>query len=116
MVIPGAIFLRRQPEDLGLTPDGVLVAPQSDGPLPLEENRQKPVPERSWTRGDAMRTSALWLLVASTFLASLGTGGIAFHTVAYFTDNKIAPGIAAGALSVMALSGAHGQRTVGRFG
>jgi len=53
-----------------------------------------------------MRTSTLWLLVASTFLASLGTGGIAFHTVAYFTDNKTAPGIAAGALSIMALSGA----------
>ena len=56
-----------------------------------------------------MRTSTLWLLVASTFLASLGTGGIAFHTVAYFTDNKIAPGIAAGALSVMALAGAMGN-------
>src|SRR4030095_7336097 len=109
VVIPGVIFLRRQPEDLGLTPDGVSIAPQPDGPLPLGEKRQTPVPERSWTRGDAMRTNALWLLVASTFLASLGTGGIAFHTVAYFTDNKIAPGIAAGALSVMALSGAMGN-------
>jgi MFS family permease len=109
VVIPGVIFLRRQPEDLGLTPDGVSVAPQPNGPPPLGEKRQEPVPERSWTRGDAMRTSTLWLLVASTFLASLGTGGIAFHTVAYFTDNKIAPGIAAGALSVMALSGAMGN-------
>src|SRR5262249_3988816 len=45
----------------------------------------------------------------STFLASLSTGGIAFHTVAYFTDNTIAPGIAAGALSVMALAGAMGN-------
>ena len=74
-----------------------------------ERNGEKTAAERSWTRGDAMRTSTLWLLVASTFLASLGTGGIAFHTVAYFTDNKIAPGIAAGALSVMALSGAMGN-------
>jgi predicted MFS family arabinose efflux permease len=39
----------------------------------------------------------------------LPPGGIAFHMVAYFTDNKIAPGIAAGALSVMALSGAMGN-------
>ena len=109
VVIPGAIFLRRQPEDLGLTPDGLSAAPQPDGPLSPREKRQKTAAERSWTRGDAMRTSTLWLLVASTFLASLGTGGIAFHTVAYFTDNKIAPGIAAGALSVMALSGAMGN-------
>ena len=109
VVIPGAIFLRRQPEDLGLTPDGLSAAPLPDGPLSPREERQKTATERSWTRGDAMRTSTLWLLVASTFLASLGTGGIAFHTVAYFTDNKIAPGIAAGALSVMALSGAMGN-------
>lgn len=109
VVIPGAIFLRRQPEDLGLTPDGLSAAPLHDGPLSPGEERQKTVAERSWTRGDAMRTGTLWLLVASTFLASLGTGGIAFHTVAYFTDNKIAPGIAAGALSVMALSGAMGN-------
>ena len=109
VVIPGAIFLRRQPEDLGLTPDGLSAVPPHDSPLSPGEERQKTVAERSWTRGDAMRTSTLWLLVASTFLASLGTGGIAFHTVAYFTDNKIAPGIAAGALSVMALSGAMGN-------
>jgi MFS family permease len=56
-----------------------------------------------------MRTNTFWLLVASTFLASQGTGGIAFHTVAYFTDNTITPGIAAGALSVMALAGAIGN-------
>ena len=37
------------------------------------------------------------------------TGGIAFHTVAYFTDNQIAPGVAAAALSLMALSGAMGN-------
>jgi MFS family permease len=109
VVIPGAIFLRRQPEDLGLTPDGLSAVPPHDGPLSPGEERQKTVAERSWTRGDAMRTNTLWLIVASTFLASLGTGGIAFHTVAYFTDNTIAPGIAAGALSVMALSGAMGN-------
>src|SRR4029453_6431353 len=102
VVIPGGVFLRRQPEDLGLTPDGVSVAPQPEGPLPLEGKRQQAALARSWTRADALRTNALWLLVASTFLASLGTGGIAFHTVAYFTDNEISPGIAAGALSVMA--------------
>jgi MFS family permease len=47
--------------------------------------------------------------VASQFLASIGTGGIAFHTAAYFTDVSIAPGVAAGAVSVMALSGAFGN-------
>jgi MFS family permease len=67
------------------------------------------VPETTWSRGDALRTRSLWLLVASSFLASLGTGGIGFHSVAYFTDNRVSPGMAAGALSVMALSGALGN-------
>jgi len=109
VVLPGAIFLRRQPEDLGLSPDGLSLAPEYNSPVSLGKERQGSVAELSWTRGDAMRTSALWLLIASTFLASVGTGGIAFHTVAYFTDVKIAPAVAAGALSVMALSGAVGN-------
>jgi MFS family permease len=109
VVIPGAIFLRRQPEDLSLTPDGDSLVPHYDGPALPGKEREKFVTERSWTRREAMRTGTLWLLVTSTFLASLGTGGVAFHTVAYLTDVKIAPAVAAGALSIMALSGAMGN-------
>jgi MFS family permease len=109
VVIPGVIFLRRQPEDLGLAPDGRSPAARYEGPPVPGEKRVEIAAERSWTRRAAMRTAALWLLVTSTFLASVATGGIAFHTVAYFTDVAIAPAVAAGALSVMALSGAMGN-------
>jgi MFS family permease len=109
VVIPGVIFLRRQPEDLGLNPDGAPAATPHETDRLSTEEQQTPAAEPSWSRPGAIRTSALWLVVASTFLASLGTGGIAFHTVAYFTDNQITPGVAAGALSVMALSGALGN-------
>jgi OFA family oxalate/formate antiporter-like MFS transporter len=109
VVIPGLIFLRRQPEDLGLYPDGF--APPPSRAMASSPERAAPTddPESSWQRGDALRTVTLWLLVASQFLASIGTGGVAFHTAAYFTDVHIAPGIAAGAVSVMALSGAFGN-------
>lgn len=110
VVIPGAIFLRRQPEDLGLSPDGLVPEPRNDdAPLSLGKKQREHVAEHSWTRGDAMRTTALRLLVVSTLLAALATGGVAFHMVAYFTDVRIAPAAAAGALSVMALSGALGN-------
>jgi MFS family permease len=56
-----------------------------------------------------VRSPTLWLLVSSAFLAAIGTGGVAFHSAAYFTDVRIAPTIAAGAVSVMALSGAFGN-------
>jgi MFS family permease len=109
VVIPGIIFLRRQPEDIGLYPDGLAPSPDSQfaeigsGPI------KRPAREYSWRRREAMRTSTLWLLVASTFLAAIGTGGTAFHTAAYFTDVKIAPTVAAAAVSVMALAGAFGN-------
>jgi len=108
VVVPAAIFLRRQPEDLGLYPDGLAPTLHPDS-ISTSAVQTAAAGERSWSRTTAMRTTALWLLVASVFLASLGTGGIAFHTVAYFTDVKISPAAAAGALSVMALSGALGN-------
>ncbi|HEX6769269.1 MAG TPA: MFS transporter [Candidatus Binatia bacterium] len=108
VVLPAAIFLRRQPEDLGMYPDGIAPTLRSDEAA-TSASQTPASGERSWSRPEAMRTTALWLLVVGVFLASLGTGGIAFHTIAYFTDMKIAPAAAAGALSVMALSGALGN-------
>jgi MFS family permease len=101
------IFLRRQPEDIGLFPDGV--APAQRGVASAGQRSTSDGTEISWQRGEALRTRALWLLVASAFLASVGTGGTAFHTAAYFTDVNIAPSVAAGAVSVMALCGALGN-------
>jgi MFS family permease len=108
VVIPGIIWLRRQPEDLGLHPDGIAPLPDAGAAI-VKATAQDSSPEHSWSRPEAMRTSALWLLVASAFLASIGTGGTAFHTAAYFTDVKIAPAAAAAAVSVMALAGAFGN-------
>lgn len=108
VVIPGAIFLRRQPEDLGLYPDGVAAPPSSPATSGSAPEIRADA-EDNWQRRDAVRTSALWLLVVSQCLASIGTGGIAFHTAAYFTDVRIDAGVAAGAVSVMALSGAFGN-------
>jgi len=108
VVIPGLIFLRRQPEDLGLYPDGLAVPPRRPTES-MDLHNSASVAEQSWSRAEAVRSPTLWLLVSSAFLAAIGTGGVAFHTAAYFTDVRIAPTIAAGAVSVMALSGAFGN-------
>jgi MFS family permease len=109
VVIPGAVLLRRQPEDLGLYPDGIAPLPDAKGATISKMKLNDAASEQSWSRPEAIRTNALWLLVASAFLAAIGTGGTAFHTAAYFTDVKIAPAVAAGAVSVMALAGAFGN-------
>ena len=107
VVIPGLIFLRRQPEDLGLFPDGITQA------APLRQTAAAGAAELqaeySWQRGEAARTATLWLLVAGAFLSAIGTGGVAFHMAAYMTDGAIAPTLAATVVSVMALSGAFGN-------
>jgi sugar phosphate permease len=108
VALPGVVFLRRQPEDLGLFPDGAKpTAPAT--PEAKRKSQQEEQFEHSWQLREALRTRTLWLLIAGAFLASISTGGIAFHLVAYYTDVSIEPAIAAGALSLMALSGALGN-------
>jgi len=109
VVLPGIVFLRRQPEDLGLCPDGVALLPDAREAVSAKTQIQDAAREPSWSRPEAMRTSALWLLVGGAFLGSIGTGGTAFHMAAYFTDAGIAPAAAASAVSVMALAGAFGN-------
>ena len=109
VVIPGLIFLRRQPEDLGLLPDGAAHAEPNSSTV---QNLKVTAPsdsEFSWQRAEAMRTATLWLLVTSAFLSAIGTGGVAFHMAAYMTDGTLAPALAASVVSVMALSGAFGN-------
>jgi sugar phosphate permease len=107
-VVPPALLLRRQPEDLGLLPDGA--APRGPTPDRVPRQAEKPADEeQSWRLAEAIRTPTLWLIVASSTLATVATGGIAFHLVAYYTDVHIRPDLAAGALSVFALSGAFGS-------
>lgn len=109
VVVPGLFFLRRQPEDLGMLPDGALPRPQELKSTDAQSGPTLANAEQSWSLKEAMRTRTLWLLVAAATFSSLSTGGIAFHMVAYFTDVAIQPAVAVGALSVMALTGAFGN-------
>ncbi len=109
VVVPGFFFLRRQPEDLGMLPDGASPRPQESKPTDAQLEPAPVIAEQSWSLKEAMRTRTLWLLVAAATFSSLSTGGIAFHMVAYFTDVAIQPAVAVGALSVMALTGAFGN-------
>jgi MFS transporter, OFA family, oxalate/formate antiporter len=109
VVVPGLLFLRRQPEDFGMLPDGALPGAQKLKQTDPGAERAPAAAEQSWSLRDALHTRTLWLLVAAATFYSISTGGIAFHMVAYFTDVKIQPAVAVGALSVMALTGAFGS-------
>jgi cyanate permease len=90
---------------MGLLPDG---APT---PMPrpdLQPGRKSPaakLPSREeivWTRAEALRTSAFWLLVITFGIASVGVTGLNLHVYPYVTDSGYSPVVAASVMSVIA--------------
>lgn len=112
VVLPGAVLLRRQPEDLGLLPDGENPRRVRRAESASSPSRIRPVAtdaEYSWRPRDAMRTRALWFIVIGVTLSVIATGGIGLNLLAYYTDIGIGVTIATGSLSLFALAGSLGN-------
>lgn len=84
-----AIFLRRQPEDMGLRVDG----DSPDATLDDEETRQQrpDQDEPAWTVRQAFRTATMWKLMAVFGMAGLAQGGASFHRIPYFVEKAYDP-------------------------
>ena len=77
------ILMRRQPEDLGLLPDGDPPVGSEDSLSATASTRQTQEP--SWTLGQALKTKTLWILIISLNLVGLMVSPIITHTVPYLT-------------------------------
>ncbi len=89
VIVPlAAIFVRRQPEDVGLVPDGDTpdVCKDGDG-----SGVRAVVEEVSWTVREAVRTTTLWRLVIVFSMVQLATGTVALHRIAAFMDRGMDP-------------------------
>ena len=99
-VIPAALFIRRQPEDMGLTIDGAdtqtLASRRADA---RRDEPQVPL-------GAVIRTPAFWVILVSLFLASSAISGVGLHLVPHLTQQGLSPTAAVAAVSVMAIAGA----------
>jgi MFS family permease len=105
VVGPSLVFIRRTPEEMGLLPDGAPAAwPLPDG----QREHKSPAArlgrseENVWTRAEALRTSAFWLLVITFGIASVGVTGLNLHVYPYVTDLGYPPVVAASVMSVIA--------------
>ena len=90
VIVPlAAVFVRRQPEDMGLLPDGDS-APDSQRSGDDAHDSDKPalqvVDEVSWTVKEATRAPVFWSLVAMFSMVSLATGTVALHRIPDFAD------------------------------
>jgi MFS family permease len=106
LVLPALLVVRRSPEEMGLQPDGV-----SDliGERETITSRKKSSeaflrndPNVVWTRAEAIRTSAFWLLVITFGISSIGVTGLNLHVYSYVTDVGHTPVVAATVMSVIA--------------
>ena len=88
VIVPlAAIFVRRQPEDMGLVPDG---GPSADSEVSVSRD-DRSESEVSWTVHEAIRTTTLWRLVIVFSAVQLASGTVALHRIAAFMDRGLDP-------------------------
>jgi MFS family permease len=109
VVVPALIFVRRRPEDLGLTPDGeppfhATGRQRTAGESQSTRQRQSFVEEPSWSRSDVLRLPAFWLLVVTFGMASVGIAGLNLHIFSFVTDIGYSPLVGATIMSTIALT------------
>ncbi len=93
--LPVWLFVARRPEDIGLVPDGRSVH---------EEARAgKSVAEPAFSRAQAVRTPAFWLLMAYTVLVYPVQAGVSLHQASHYVERGMSPGMAATVVSVFSL-------------
>lgn len=103
LVLPALLIVRRSPESMGLKPDGAgAAAGEIDDLKPDPWASEFGSQEELWTRAEAMRTSAFWLLVFTFGISSMGVTGLNLHVYSYVTDIGYSPVIAATVMSLIA--------------
>ena len=83
-VLPTLLWVRRQPEDIGLAPDGSPPVPDNSPNCVSSSREGVARSEVSWTLIEAARTRALWLLILSFNLMGFSTAAISFHLIPFF--------------------------------
>ena len=99
IVVPVALVMRRQPEDYGLLPDGLEPGATADIDRLAAEAQARDA-ANSYTRGEALRTPAIWLLVVGYGLNILALSAVLVHAIPFMTDNGFTRAEAALALAV----------------
>jgi MFS family permease len=90
MIVPlSLILMRRQPEDLGLRPDGDATPPPSPGIERGGSATHSWLAEREWTRREALRSVTFWQLTFTFSLVMLALGSVGVHRIPHFMDRGL---------------------------
>ncbi len=114
-LLPAALFLRRQPEDIGLLPDGARnQEQQGQGSGPTSGPRAgKASQERSFALHEAYRLWPFYLLTLAMALGWLVRTGVTLNLIPYLTDRGLSPNLAVVIVALQAATGAVGALASG---
>ena len=90
VAIPMLMILRKNPESIGLLPDGKIPAKGSESSMGTNLSTN----EISWTVSEAIRTNTFWYICVTQFLAITVLGTIGFQTVPYLNDTGLSLSVA----------------------
>jgi MFS family permease len=105
LILPALLVVRRSPNEMGLHPDGAAEpagAMDSVSPRTSAARTATAESEVVWSRAEALRTRAFWLLVVTFGISSMGVTGLNLHVFSYVTDIGYSSVVAAGVMSVIA--------------
>jgi len=80
------LFMRRQPEDMGLLPDGARVRHRDESPEPVAQEEQ-------WTLAEAVRTPTLWKVALAYLLSNFAVSGFLVHRAGFWEESGIPSGL-----------------------
>jgi MFS family permease len=103
-ILPVLKWLHPRPEALGLLPDGATQPPPSAGGVAVV----LPALEENWTRHDALRTRAFWLVTLALSLQNWAGGAVNLHQIPHLVDRGLSPESAALIISLVAVFGGTG--------
>ena len=114
-ILPSALFLRRQPEDIGLLPDGATPEEVSKHPPLASEvaGAGSQVLEASLSLRQVVRLASFYLLLSAFGLVFIAIPAMHLHLFSFFTDRGLAPGIAVAVVSVFAAGAGVGSLLFG---
>lgn len=93
LLVPlAAIVMRRQPEDVGLHPDGTPEAAPADSVAGEERSR--------WALREAVRARTFWFLAAAMALGRIPIQGALVHLYPYLRDIGLSPALASGVFTL----------------
>jgi len=108
-VLPHLLLLRRDPQDLGLQPDGDL-AYASEPRVMHQQSGAKNVEQRL---ANLLRQRAFWLLAAAFALSAVVWSAMSVHFITYATAQGLAPAYVASAASLIGIMQVVGRVVLG---